>query len=215
MKKVGVIGSGDVAKVLALGFQKHGYEVMIGSREPSKLGGWQQEKGQGILVGDFAQTAHFGEILVLAVVGRAAEEAVKLAGFDNLSGKTILDATNPIDAKPPVNGVLQYFTGANDSLMERLQALVPDAHFVKAFNSVGNGFMVNPTFPGGRPTMFICGNNADAKAETTAILDQFGWDAEDMGMVESARAIEPLCQLWCAPGFQRNSWMHAFKLLKM
>jgi predicted dinucleotide-binding enzyme len=215
MAKIGVLGSGQVAQVLALGFKKHGHDVMIGSREPNKLSAWQAEKGAGIAVGDFAQTAHHAEIVVLAVLGRAAESALTLAKPENLAGKVIIDTTNPIDEKPPVNGVLPYFTGANESLMERLQRLVPQAHLVKAFNSVGNPFMVNPNFPGGPPTMFICGNDAAAKQEVAKICAQFGWDAEDVGMVESARPLEALCQLWCAPGFLRNQWTHAFKLLKL
>ena len=215
MSKIGVLGSGQVAQILALGFKKHGHDVMIGSREPAKLAAWQAEKGAGIAVGDFAETARHGEVIVLAVLGRAAESALTLAGSDNLAGKVVIDTTNPIDDKPPVNGVLLYFTGPNDSLMERLQRLVPTARLVKAFSSVGNPHMVNPSFPGGRPTMFICGNDAAAKNEVTGLLDQFGWDAEDMGQVESARAIEPLCQLWCAPGFNRNLWTHAFKLVKL
>ena len=97
--------------------------------------------------------------------------------------------------------------------MERLQREVPGAQFVKAFNSVGNACMVNPEFKGGKPTMFICGNSDAAKQTVTRILDQFGWEAADMGKVESARAIEPLCMLWCIPGFLRNDWVHAFKML--
>jgi predicted dinucleotide-binding enzyme len=97
--------------------------------------------------------------------------------------------------------------------MEQLQAHFPEAHFVKAFNSVGSARMVNPEFEGGKPTMFICGNNDGAKRIVAAILDQFGWEIADMGAVESARAIEPLSVLWCIPGFLRNEWTHAFKLL--
>ncbi|MDB5095970.1 MAG: oxidoreductase coenzyme F420-dependent [Cyanobacteria bacterium RYN_339] len=212
-KKVGVIGSGDVAKVLAAGFRKHGYEVMIGSRSPEKLTEWAAGQDQ-ITAGTFAQVAAFGDIIMLAVVGRGAEEAVKLAGAANLAGKTVLDATNPISEEPPDHGMIRYFTNANESLMERLQAAAPGANFVKCFNSVGAHLMVNPQLPG-RPTMFICGNSADAKAEAARVCDQFGWDAEDVGMVESARAVEALCQLWCAPGFLRNQWTHAFHLLKL
>jgi predicted dinucleotide-binding enzyme len=215
MSKVGILGSGQVAQTLALGFKKHGHDVMIGSREPGKLSAWQAEKGAGIATGDFAQTAQHAEIVVLAVLGRASESALTLAGKDNLAGKVVIDTTNPIDEKPPVNGIVQYFTGPNDSLMERLQKAFPDAHLVKAFNSVGNMFMVNPSFPGGRPTMFICGNDAAAKQTVAKICDQFGWDAEDVGMVQSAGPLEALCQLWCAPGFLRNQWTHAFKLLKL
>ena len=151
---------------------------------------------------------------VLAVKGAAAEAALKAAGTANLEGKTVIDTTNPIADAPPVNGVLKYFTSPNESLMERLQTLAPAAHFVKAFSCVGNAFMVNPDFNGVKPTMFICGNDAGAKRDVTAVLDQFGYDVADMGAVEGARAIEPLCMLWCIPGFLRNSWTHAFRLLK-
>jgi hypothetical protein len=110
--------------------------------------------------------------------------------------------------------VLSFFTTLHDSVLERLQTAYPQAHFVKAFNSVGAGQMVDPHFAGGRPSMFICGNDPAAKTAVTGILDQFGWDAEDMGAVEAARAIEPLCMLWCIPGFLHNDWVHAFKLLR-
>ena len=210
--RVGVIGSAQVGQVLAAGFKKHGYDVMIGSRDPNKVGAWAA--ANGVATGDFAETAKFGDIVVLAVGGNVAAEALALAGVGNLSGKTVIDATNPIGGGPPVNGVIHFFTGPNDSLMERLQTQVPMAHFVKAFSCVGNAWMINPEFPGGKPTMFICGNNDDAKAQVTTILDQFGWETEDMGAVEAARAIEPLCMLWCIPGFRKNQWSHAFKLLK-
>jgi predicted dinucleotide-binding enzyme len=98
--------------------------------------------------------------------------------------------------------------------MEQLQKQFTEARLVKAFNSVGAPFMVNPEFEGGKPTMFICGNDEDAKKTVARILDQFGWESADMGGAESARAIEPLCMLWCLPGFLRNEWSHAFKLLK-
>lgn len=214
MSRIGILGSGQVAQILALGFKKHGHDVMIGSREPAKLAAWQAEKGAGIALGDFAATARHAEVIVLAVLGRAAASALDLAGHDNLAGKIIIDTTNPLDEKPPVNGVLTYFTGPNESLMEQLQQRVPAARLVKAFNSVGNSFMVDPSFSDGRPTMFICGNDAAAKQEVARLCEQLGWDTEDMGLVESARAIEPLCQLWCVRGFYRNQWTHAFKLVK-
>lgn len=212
-KRVGVLGSGNVAQTLATGFKKHGYDVKIGTREPAKLA--EFSRTSGIPVGDFSQVATHGEILVLAVKGLAAIEAVKTAGPANFSGKIVIDTTNPIAAEPPQNGVVRYFTGANDSLMERLQAAYRDVRFVKAWNSIGAAFMVNPSFPGGPPTMFIAGNDAAAKKDVTAILTQFGWATEDMGLAESARPIEALCQLWCAPGMLRNQWTHAFKLLKL
>jgi len=210
--KVGIIGSGNVAKSLAAGFMEHGHVVMLGTRNPSKLEDWDW-KNRGGIVGNIADTARFGEILVLAVKGSAGEEAVRAAGITNLAGKTVIDATNPIADSAPSNGVLHFFTSLEESLLERLQRAVPAAHFVKAFNSVGHNAMVQPKFKGGKPTMFICGNDDAAKKAVMGILDQFGWETADMGKAEAARAIDPLCMLWCIPGFLRNDWNHAFKLL--
>ena len=210
--KVGVIGSGDVAKTLAGGFLKHDHDVMLGTRTPGKLADWAKQHPGG-KIGSFADAAKFGELVVLAVKGTVAAEALRAAGAANLAGKPVVDATNPIADAPPVNGVLKFFTSLDDSLMERLQREYGTARFVKAFNSVGSACMVNPHFKGGKPTMFICGNDEAAKKSVRGILDQFGWETADMGKAEAARAIEPLCMLWCIPGFLRNDWVHAFKLL--
>ena len=212
--KVGIIGSGVVAQALGAGFLKHGHEVALGTRDPAKLKDWAA-KNKGAAVKSFAEAAAFGEIVVLAVAGEVALEALKLTGAGGLAGKTVIDACNPIGGGPPVNGVLSYFTPQNESLMERLQKAYPAAHFVKAFNSVGHGQMINPQFAGGKPSMFICGDDAGAKKTVAQILDQFGWETEDMGAVEAARAIEPLCRLWCIPGVGKGDWSaHAFKLLR-
>jgi len=209
---IGIIGSGAVAKSLGEGFLKHGHNVMLGSRDTSKLSDWAFNNA-GANVGSFSDAATFGDVVVLAVKGTAALEAAGEAGADALDGKTVIDTTNPIAAGPPVNGVLKYFTSLDDSLMERLQARYPSAHFVKCFSSVGNTKMVNPKFADGKPTMFICGNDDDSKKTVTRILDQFGWDTLDCGKAEAARAIEPLAMLWCIPGFLYNEWGHAFKVL--
>jgi predicted dinucleotide-binding enzyme len=211
--KIGVVGSGDVAKTLAAGLLKHGHDVVIGSRTPGKLAEWVEQNPKA-RAGKFADAAAFGEVIVLAVAGHVAADAVRLAGAENLRAKPVLDACNPTEQAPPVHGVLQFFTGPNDSLMERLQNEFPDAKFVKAFNSVGVALMVNPQLKLGKPTMFVCGNDDGAKKVATKILDQFGWETADMGKVEAARAIEPLAILWCIPGFLKNEWTgHAFKLL--
>jgi 8-hydroxy-5-deazaflavin:NADPH oxidoreductase len=211
--KVGILGSGEVGQALGDGFIKHRHEVMRGTRDSAKLADWAA-RNPAARVGSFAETAQFGELIVLAVNGRASAAALRLAGAENLVGKTIIDATNPISDAPPVNGVLSFFTKQNQSLMEQLQQEFADARFVKAFNSVGSDLMVNPRLEGGRPTMFICGNDAAAKKAVTEILDQFGWEIADMGTAEAARAIEPLAILWCIPGFLHNEWTHAFKLLR-
>ena len=210
--KVGVLGSGEVAKALAGGFLKHGHQVKVGSRSPAKLADWSAQT-PGSSIGTFAEAAQFGEIIVLAVKGKVAGEALTLAGMKNLAGKTVIDACNPIEDAPPTKGVLRFFTDLNESLMEKLQHQFSEVHFVKAFNSVGAGRMINPQFAEGRPTMFICGNDEAAKKQVAQINEQFGWETADMGAAEAARAIEPLCMLWCIPGFTKNQYSHAFKLL--
>jgi predicted dinucleotide-binding enzyme len=179
--KIGIVGSGQVALALADGFMKHGHSVMLGTRTPKKLEDWDWAN-KGGLVGTVPEAAQFGEVLVLAVKGTAASEALRAAGATNMAGKVVIDTTNPIDDTPPVNGVLSLFTKPDESLMERLQRECPGARLVKAFNSVGNKLMVNPKFAGGgKPTMFICGNDDDAKKTVTGFLDQFGWETVDMG----------------------------------
>lgn len=213
MSKYAVMGSGQVGQVLADGLLALGHEVMRASREPSKLAEWQREAGPKARTGTFAEAAQWGEQVVLAVKGIAAENALSLAGPERLAGKVVIDATNPIADLPPQNGVLRFFTSLDESLMERLQRKAPGARFVKAFSCVGNALMIHPKLPGGPPSMFICGNDVEAKASVRTLLAGLGWETVDMGTAEAARAIEPLCMLWCIPGFLRNDWVHAFKLL--
>lgn len=210
--KIGVIGSGDVAKRLAAGYLQLGHTVAIGSRDPTKLADWCNQ-WPTMQSGTFADVAAQSDLLILAVKGSAALDAMALLPTDSVRGKIVIDTCNPIADAPPVNGVLQFFTGPNDSLMERLQAAYPEVRFVKAFSSVGNACMILPSFASA-PTMFICGNDASAKTTVGELLVQAGWEVADCGMVEAARAIEPLCMLWCIPGFLRNDWVHAFKMLQ-
>ena len=211
--RIGVLGSGVVGQTLAAGFLRHGHETMVGTREPGKLVEWQKTHSAAKL-GSVSEAAAFAEVVVLAVKGSASAQVLRSAGQSNLAGKVVIDATNPISDSPPDHGVLSFFTRMNDSLMEQLQQEFSRSRLVKAFNSVGSVGFVNPSYAAGRPTMFICGNDEAARKLVTGILDQFGWDAADMGGVEAARAIEPLCMLWCIPGYTRNEWTHAFKLLR-
>lgn len=210
--KIGIIGSGVVAQTLAAGFIQHGHEVTLGTRDVTKLADFAV-KTPGARVASSAEAAAFGDVVVLAVKGGAALQAARDAGA-GLDGKPVLDTTNPIADTAPVDGVLPYFTGRNESLLEWLQDAHPKARFVKAFNSVGAARMIDPDFGGTRPTMFIAGNDAAAKETATTLLAQVGWDVADMGTAVAARAIEPLAMLWCIPGFREGSWMHAFKLLR-
>jgi predicted dinucleotide-binding enzyme len=212
--KVGVLGSGTVGQVLGAGFLKHGHQAMLGTRDPKKseVQQWVRDT-PGATSGTFEETAKFGELIVLASLGRVVENVIELAGLENFNGKPVIDATNPLADAPPVNGVLQYTTGPNESQAEKIQVKIPRAHVIKAFNSVGAARMINPQYKQGVPTMFFCGNNAEAKMTVAEVIKQFGWEPFDCGSIISARAIEPLCMLWCIPGFLNNQWTHAFKLL--
>ncbi|WP_206082230.1 NADPH-dependent F420 reductase [Maribellus sediminis] len=213
MKSVGIIGSGNVGRALAHGFIKYGYSTMISSRNGETRKKLKDEFEDKLSVDTPENVSEQCEILVFAVKGNQAKEALTELGVSNLKGKTIIDTTNPIEDSAPENGVLRYTTSINKSLMEELQEIAPEAHFVKAFSCVGSLHMVDPKFES-TPTMFICGNDPSAKLEVKEIIDQFGWEVEDMGAAEAARAIEPLAILWCIPGFIENSWNHALKLLK-
>lgn len=211
--RIGILGSGDVARTLAAGLLRHGHEVLLGTRNPVRLRDWLKAHARSS-AGSFADAARFGDVVLLAVRGSVANKALRLAGTSHLLNKVVVDACNPIADQAPVNGVLRFFTGLDDSLMERLQKEFSVVRFVKAFNSVGHAQMVNPGLPGGPPSMFICGNDADAKRTVSGLVAQLGWQAEDMGGVEAARAIEPLCMLWCIPLLRGEGSGHAFKMLR-
>src|SRR5947207_4763725 len=158
--KVVILGSGDVGKSLARGFAGLGQQVTIGSRSPEKLSEFAAQT-RGVKTGTFEEAAKFGDLIAVATLGAATEEALRLAGAKNFEGKVVIDATNPLDfsgGMPP-----KLFVGGNDSLGERVQRWLPGARVVKAFNTAGNVFFVHPDFPGGPPDMFIAGNDADAK----------------------------------------------------
>lgn len=182
--KVGILGSGGVAQALALGFLKYNHELMLGTRQPAKLSDWNK-KNPKAKVRSFDQTAKFGDLILLAVNAKVAESALNSAGVENLAGKTVIDLCNPVADAPPVNGVLTFFTDFKQSLMEKLQKQFHTIHFVKAFNSIGSALMVDPKFKEGKPTMFFCGNDADAKKTVSKIIEQFGFEPADMGKAEN------------------------------
>ena len=208
---VGILGSGDVGKALARGFAMVGHEVKIGSRDPEKLADFVANAGDRVSKGTFEEAAKFGDILVLATLGAAAESAIKLAGQSNFDGKVVIDATNPLDFS---SGAPRLYVGFNDSLGEQVQRWLPKARVVKAFNTVGNAHFVKPDFPGGPPTMFIAGNDEESKRLVAQVCQHFGWDVSDLGGIESSRYLEPMCMTWVIHGLRTNSWNHAFKLLK-
>jgi len=212
--RVGILGTGDVGKALGKGFVTLGHDVKMGSRDAKneKALAWAKEVGAKASAGTFADAASFGEIVIVATLGVANESALKMAGPEKLRGKVVVDTTNPLDfsaGMPPKLAV-----SGNDSAGERVQRLLPDAHVVKAFNTVGNPFMFRPSFPGGPPDMFFCGNNDDAKKQVAALLKDFGWGVVDVGGIESSRYLEAMCMVWVLSAIRTNNWNQAFKLLR-
>lgn len=213
--KVGILGSGEVGRKLADGFIELGHQVKIGSRDPNQsnitdwIGKHDKEKASS---GTFAETASFGELVVLATLWEGTAEAIRLSNSENLASKIVIDVTNPLDfskGTPP-----SLALGHTNSGGETVQRTLPNSKVVKAFNIVGNPHMVHPDFPGGKPTMFICGNDeASKKIVTDEILSRFGWETIDIGGIEGSRTLEPLALLWILHYFKSGNGNHAFKLL--
>jgi predicted dinucleotide-binding enzyme len=212
--RVGVMGSGEVGRRLAEGFSARSHAAMIGSRDPSKaeLRDWLSGDGSGVEAGSFEQAAAHGELIVLAVLGSAAEEAIADAGPDNFRGKVVIDAMNPLDFSggfPPKLSI-----SGEDSLGERVQRALPDARVVKAFNTIGNPYFVDPSFSEGQPTMLIAGDDQEAKDTVRDVLTDFGWsDTLDIGGIEGSRELEAICIVWVKIGGARGAWDHGFRLL--
>jgi 8-hydroxy-5-deazaflavin:NADPH oxidoreductase len=214
LMRIGILGSGDVGRSLGSGFVSLGHDVMLGSRgaDNPRSAEWARTAGSRASYGAFGETARFGELAVLATLWSGTENALKLARPESLAGKVVIDATNPllfVEGAPPALAL-----GHTDSGGEQVQRWLPSARVVKAFNTVGHAHMVNPDFPGGPPDMFICGNDAEAKSTVTGLLSALGWPAIDIGGIEGARLLEPLCILWVLYGIRGGGWNHAFKLLK-
>ncbi|HUY58421.1 MAG TPA: NAD(P)-binding domain-containing protein [Solirubrobacteraceae bacterium] len=212
--RVGVLGSGEVGRRLAAGFASRGHRVMIGSREPNKseLSEWLAGDGAGVEAGTFGQTAVHGEVLVLALLGDAAEAVIADTGAHKFAGKVVIDAMNPLDFSagfPPKLSI-----SGEDSLGERVQRALPDAKVVKAFNTIGSAYFVDPHFSDGRPTMLIAGNDEDAKRMVGDVLADFGWpEPVDIGGIEGSRELEAICIAWVKIGGKRGAWDHGFRLL--
>lgn len=212
-ERVGILGSGDVGRALGRGFARHGRDAMVGTRSPDDLREWAEREGEGVSVGTFAEAAAHGDVVVLAVRGDVVDDVLELAGHDRFAGKLVIDATNPLDfsgGTPP-----HLFVGGNDSLGERVQAALPDAHVVKCFNTVSNGQMVDPAFEEGTPPMLLCGNDAGAKERTGEILRELGWpEAMDVGDITASRYLEALVPLWVRVGSVLDTYGHAFKAVR-
>ncbi len=213
--KIGILGTGDVGQALGRGFAQAGHDVKLGARDKAneKAHAWAAKVGARASHGTFADAAAFGEVIVLATLWSGTGNALELAGKDNCKGKVVIDATNPLDfsqGMPP-----RLALGHTDSGGEQVQRWLPGARVVKAFNTVGNAHMVKPDFPGGPPDLFICGNDDAAKKTVTELVAGLGWPSTiDIGGIDGARLLEPMCILWVAYGIRSGSWNHAFKLLR-
>jgi 8-hydroxy-5-deazaflavin:NADPH oxidoreductase len=214
-QKIGVLGTGDVGRVLGAGFAALGHEVKLGSREATnpKAVEWASKNGAHASTGTFADAAKFGEVIVLAANWGAMKNLLELAGPENFAGKVVIDATNPLDfskGAPPTLAI-----GTTDSAAESIQRWLPKARVVKAFNIVGNNHMVNPSFPNGKPDMFICGDDEDAKKTVTALCTELGWPGTiDIGGLVGARYLEPMAMVWITYFFKTKSGDHALALLR-
>jgi predicted dinucleotide-binding enzyme len=213
-KRIGVLGSGDAGQKLGEGFVSLGYEVQMGSRdglsERAEL--WAARQGKGASFGTFAEAARFGEVVVLATLGKATERVIEAVGAEAFGHKVVVDLTNPLDYQLPQPPAL--FVGGNDSLGERIQRALPKARVVKAFNSVGAMHFFRPAFPGGPPDMFIAGDDPGAKYAVRDICEAFGWGVADLGGIEASRWLEPMCLVWASYALTSNGWNHVFKLLR-
>ena len=210
--EVGVIGTGNVGRTLATGLAQAGHHVVVGGREPDRddLAAWSAEAG--VDVASVAQAAAHGEVIVLATAWEGTENALSLAG-DALSGKILIDATNPLGFTDRLGLVL----GHDDSGGEQVQRWAPNARVVKCFNTVGYELMVHPTFSPsagqGPATMFLAGDDPEAKRVATGLVGDLGWGAHDCGDLQAARLTEPLALLWIQHALTTGQRDHAFRLL--
>ncbi|MBK8184528.1 MAG: NAD(P)-binding domain-containing protein [Candidatus Competibacteraceae bacterium] len=212
--KIGILGTGNVGQALGSGFAQLGHEVKMGSRDPrqEKVKDWVTKVGANASAGTFAEAAAFSELAVLCTIWNGTENAIRLAGPNNLAGKIVIDTTNPLDFSGGIPPKLAV--GHTDSAGEKIQRWLPDAKVVKAFNIVGSPHMFRPDFAGGPPDMFICGDDDGAKATVTEVLKAFGWSVVDIGDIDCARYLEPMAMVWIRHFFRINSVNHAFKLLR-
>lgn len=212
--KIGVLGTGDVGQGLGSGLLSVGHEVKMGSREAGneKARAWVAKSGARASQGTFSDAAAFADLAVLATLWSGTENVIQQAEPKNLAGKVVIDATNPLVFTP--NEPPSLALGHTDSGGEQVQRWLPQSRVVKCFNIVGHAHMVRPDFPGGPPDMFLCGNDAEAKKTVTGICQAFGWTVIDIGGIEGARLLEPICILWVLYGIRSKSWNHAFKLLR-
>ena len=212
--QIGIIGAGDVALSLAEGWVKAGHKVMIGSRNTEKkpLKDWRKKHDMHRFVGSTTEAAKFGEVCVLAIAWHGADDVLAQIRPE-MAGKVVIDVTNPLvfyDDEPPALTIGHTISGG-----ELVQQSLPDSHVVKTLNFISYRNMVHPKYKQGEPVMFVCGNNQSAKNTAGNLLLDIGWkDLIDLGGIEKSRLLEPLSLLWIEYGVNRDTWDHAFAVLK-
>ncbi len=197
--RIAVLGTGTVGQTLGGKLVELGHDVKMGSRTPGneKAVAWTQQAGDGASEGSFDEAAAFAEVVVNATAGAASLTALEQAGADNMRGKVLLDVANPLDfsrGMPPTLSVCN-----TDSLGEQIQRAFPDARVVKALNTVNADVMVDPAIVPGSHTLFMCGDDDEAKAQVAELLQAFGWpeqDIMDLGGIANARGMEMYLPLW-------------------
>jgi predicted dinucleotide-binding enzyme len=214
--RYGVLGTGIVGQTLATKLVQLGHEVKMGSRQArnDKALAWVASAGERASEGSFADAAAFGEAVINVTAGVASLDALTAAGAENLAGKLLIDAANPLDfskGMPPTLSVCN-----DDSLGEQIQRSFPDARVVKAFNAVNVTYMVEPAVLPERHTLFICGNDAGAKAQVRELAMSFGWRAEDildLGDISAARGTETYLLLWLRLVAVVDTWRVSVKVV--
>ncbi len=213
--KIAVLGTGMVGNTIGIKLIQLGHQVMMGSRtadnEKAKL--WVNNNGSNASQGTFADAAKFGEMIFLCTKGEATLDVLRMAGLSLFNGKTVIDISNPLDfsnGMPP-----SMFICNTNSLGEEVQKLIPDAYVVKTLNIVNCEVMVNANKSNGDPTMFMSGNNQEAKSAASKILEDFGWkDIIDLGDITTARGTEMMLPIWLRTYMATKNGYIAFKVVR-
>jgi hypothetical protein len=217
MKKIGILGTGIVGKTIANKLLHLGYEVKMGSRTSNneKAMNWLITSSKNASIGTFSEVAQFADIIFNCTKGESAEDAIRLAGIENLKSKIVIDLSNPLDfsnGMPPTL-IPQY---ANSwSMGEAIQQLCPETFVVKTLNMVNCEVMVNAALAGDDATMFICGNDSESKITVSNLLHEFGWnDIIDLGDISAARGMEMLLPIWLRLWKATGTGHLAFKIVR-
>ncbi len=225
--RIGLLGTGMAGKTIAARLAGLGHDVMVGTRDVAATlarteldlaGGppfsvWHGQHPE-IKLGTQAEAAAHGDIVVNATAGAASIAALTAAGAANLAGKVLLDIANRLDSSRGMPPTL--LVKDTDSLAEQIQRAFPEARVVKALNTTNAYMMVNPKqLAGGDTTIFVSGDDADAKATVVGLLHEFGWtDVIDLGDISTARGAEMLLPMWLRLWNALGTPMFNFKIVR-